>query len=87
MTSPTDPGHVDPVLARRAQMARLAATGMRIGYACLAVAIVGFIIAFATSLAGWAVTLTIAGLIGAAIALPPAIVLDYGVKKAAREEP
>ena len=82
MTTPTD-----PVLARRAQMARLAATGMRVGYACLAVAIIGFITAFATSLSRWAVSITVAGLVGAAIALPPAIVLDYGVKKAAREEP
>ena len=86
MSPPTDPA-ADPVRARRAQMARLAAMGMRIGYACLGIAIVGFVVAFATSLAGWAVTVTIAGLIGAAIALPPAIVLDYGVKKAAREEP
>jgi hypothetical protein len=77
----------DPVLVRRAQMARLAGVGMRVGYGCLAVAIAGFVIAFATSLAQWAVTLTIAGLIGAALALPPAIILDYGVKKAAREEP
>jgi hypothetical protein len=77
----------DPVLARRAQMARVASVGMRIGYGCLAVAIVGFVIAFATSLAGWAVALTIVGLIGAIIALPPSIVIDYGVKKAQREEP
>ena len=83
MTGPGD----DPVLVRRAQMARLASLGMRIGYLCLVVAIVAFIAALATSLAGWAVTLTVAGLVGAAIALPPAIILDYGVKKAAREEP
>ena len=68
-------------------MARLATLGMRIGYAFLAVAIVAFGAAVATGLAGWAVTLTIVGLTGAAVALPPAIILDYGVKKAAREEP
>ena len=84
-SAPNAPG--DPVLARRAQMARFAALGMRIGYGCLAIAIVGFIVAFATHLAGWAVALTVAGLIGATIALPPAIVIDYGVKKATREEP
>ncbi len=83
MTAPEQ----DPVLARRAQMARIAALGMRTGYGCLAVAIVGFIIAFATSVAGWAVTVTVLGLIGAAIALPPSIIIDYGVKKAQREEP
>ena len=68
-------------------MARLASLGMRIGYGCLTLAIVAFVTALLTDLAGWAVTLTIAGLIGAAIALPPAIVLDYGVKKAQREDP
>jgi hypothetical protein len=77
----------DPVLRQRARMARLATTGMRIGYTCLAVAVVAFVVAFSTHLAGWAVATTIAGLIGAAIALPPSIVLDYGVKKAQREEP
>jgi hypothetical protein len=40
-----------------------------------------------TDLAGWAVTLTMVGMLGAAIALPPSIVIDYGVKKAQREEP
>ncbi len=83
----TAPGGDDPVLRQRARMAKLAATGMRIGYGCLGVAVVAFVIAFATPLAAWAVTLTIAGMVGAAIALPPSIVLDYGVKKAEREEP
>jgi len=77
----------DPVLRQRARMARLAATGMRIGYGCLGVAVVAFVVAFGTHLAGWAVALTIGGLAGAAVALPPSIVLDYGVKKAQREEP
>ena len=68
-------------------MARLAAALMRVGYLCLGIAIVAFVVALVTSLAGWAVALTIAGLVGAAIMLPPAIIIDYGVKKAAREEP
>ena len=86
MTAPGTPPP-DPVLVRRAQMARLAAALMRVGYLCLGIAIVAFAVALLTSLAGWAVALTIAGLVGTAILLPPAIILDYGVKKAAREEP
>ena len=77
----------DPVLVRRAQMARLSTLGMRVGYGFLLLAIIAFVIALMTELAGWAVTLTIVGMLGAAIALPPSIVIDYGVKKAAREEP
>ena len=77
----------DPVLARRARAARLALVGLRVGYGCLGLAIAGFIAAIVTGLAAWAITVTIAGMIGAAVALPPAIILDYGVKKAQREEP
>ena len=77
----------DPVLVRRAQMAKVASLGMKFGYLCLGVACVAFVVAVTSSLPDWAVTLTVVGLVGAAIALPPAIVIDYGVKKATREEP
>ena len=77
----------DPVLARRARAARLAVVGLRVGYGFLLIAVAGFIAAIVTSLAAWALTVTIIGLAGAAVALPPAIILDYGVKKAQREEP
>lgn len=77
----------DPLLARRARIGWWATTAKRVGYACIAVAIVAFVIALAAGLPGWAVTVTIAGLVVAAIVLPPAIIVSYGVAKAAREDP
>jgi hypothetical protein len=76
----------DPVLARRARIARLAALGKRIGYAALLVAIVSFFIGVATSFAPWTVVVTTAGLVAACVILPIPIVLGYGVRAAARED-
>jgi hypothetical protein len=77
----------DPLLIRRARIGRWAAAGKRLGYACIAVATVAFVIALAGGLPGWAVTVTIAGLVAAAVVLPPAIIVSYGVAKAEREDP
>jgi hypothetical protein len=76
----------DPVVARRARIARFAARGKRIGYLALAVAIVAFFIAVATSFPTWAVDVTIAGLAVSSVVLPIPIVLGYGVRAAARED-
>jgi hypothetical protein len=76
----------DPVLARRARIARLAALGKRIGYTALAVAIVSFFIGVATSFASWTVVVSTAGLVIACVILPIPIVLGYGVRAAARED-
>ena len=78
---------VDPVRQRRAQIGRLAEAGKRVGYAGIAAACAGLIVAIATSLAQWAIDLTIAGLIVTIVALPPAIIVSYGVAKAEREDP
>jgi len=76
----------DPVLERRARIARLAALGKRVGYAALLVAIVSFFIGVATSFARWTVVVTTAGLVAACVILPLPIVLGYGVRAAARED-
>lgn len=76
----------DPILVRRAQYARLAKAGQRAGYLLLLIAIVAFGVGIAASFPDWAVTVSIAGLIGACIVLPPAIVAGYAVKAAARED-
>jgi len=76
----------DPVLARRARIARLAALGKRVGYLALGVAIVSFVAGAATSFAAWTVVLSTAGLVTACIVLPIPIVLGYGVRAAARED-
>ena len=76
----------DPVLARRARIARLAVLGKRIGYSALGVAIVGFAAGVATSFATWAVVVSTIGLVAACVILPIPIVLGYGVRAAARED-
>jgi hypothetical protein len=76
----------DPVLARRARIARLAALGKRVGYLALGVAIVSFLIGVATSFATWTVVVSTAGLVAACVILPVPIVLGYGVRAAARDE-
>ncbi len=76
----------DPVLARRARIARIAALGKRVGYAALGVAIVSFGAGVATSFATWTVVASTIGLVAACVILPIPIVLGYGVRAAARED-
>lgn len=76
----------DPILVRRARYARLANAGQRLGYLVLAIAVVAFIVGFATDFPEAAVVITVAGLIGACILLPPAIIAGYAVKAAERED-
>jgi hypothetical protein len=76
----------DPIVARRARIARYAAIGKRVGYTALAIAIVAFFVGFATGFPTWAVTVSIAGLIAACVVLPLPIVLGYGVRAADRED-
>ncbi|HEX3541783.1 MAG TPA: hypothetical protein VHT75_15220 [Acidimicrobiales bacterium] len=82
MTAPGD----DPILVRRARYARLAALGQRAGYLFLAVAIVAFVVGFVLDFPSVAVGISIAGLVGACVVLPPAIVAGYAVKAAERED-
>lgn len=76
----------DPVLARRARIARLVALGQRVGYGAILVAVVAFAVALAagpTSL----LTAIVAGALGVAtVTLAPAIVFGYAVKAAERED-
>jgi hypothetical protein len=76
----------DPVLARRARIARAAAIGKRIGYLALGIAIVSFLVGVATAFAAWTVVVTTVGLVTACVVLPIPIVLGYGVRAAARED-
>lgn len=76
----------DPVLRRRARVARLVRIGQRTGYGCLVLAIVAFGVGAATGFPGYAVRLSVAGLVGACVILPVPIVLGYGVRAAERDE-
>ncbi len=76
----------DPILVKRARYARWANRGQRVGYLLLLVAIVAFMAGFAAGFPQTAVTVSIGGLIGACVVLPPAIVAGYAVKAAERED-
>ena len=76
----------DPVPARRARIARLAALGKRLGYLALGVAIAGFAAGVLTDFARWTVVVSTTGLVLACIILPVPIVLGYGVRAAERED-
>jgi hypothetical protein len=76
----------DPVRARRARIARLAALGKRVGYLSLGIAVVAFFAGLAADWPAWSVTVAVAGLVAACVILPLPIVLAYGVRAADRED-
>jgi hypothetical protein len=76
----------DPVVARRARIARVANLGKRAGYVALGIAIVAFFVGLATDFPPAAVTVCVAALVAACVILPVPIVLGYGVRAAARDE-
>lgn len=80
------PTPVDPVLVRRAQVARVAVLGQRIGYALFAVAVVAFFAGFFAGFTTAVVTLIVATMAVGSVALAPAIVASYAVKAADRED-
>ncbi|MEY2421389.1 MAG: hypothetical protein QOI95_1456 [Acidimicrobiaceae bacterium] len=76
----------DPVLARRARIAKLTELGQRIGYSLFGLAIVLFIVGFVGGYSDLLVALIVGCLgVGSAV-LAPAIVFGYAVKAAERED-
>lgn len=80
------PAPVDPVRARREQVARWTRLANRAGYVLLAVAVVLFFVALATGFSGTMATLVLVALVAAFVLLAPSIVLGYAVKAAERED-
>ena len=76
----------DPVLVRRARIARLTELGQRIGYALFGVAIVVFIIGFVVGYSDVLVAIIVTSLGAGSVVLAPAIVFGYAVKAAERED-
>ncbi len=76
----------DPILERRARIARLVEIAQRIGYTALVVAIIAFLVGVVTDFPSWLVTVSIVGLVAAIVILPIPIVLGYGVRAAERDE-
>lgn len=82
MTAPA----TDPVLVRRARIARAVAIGQRLGYALFGLAMVAFFYGLATEYTPGLVRLIVGGLLGGSAVLAPAIVFGYAVKAAERED-
>lgn len=76
----------DPVLARRAQIARWVDLGQKVGYGLFGLAVVAFLVGFVVGLEDWVVTLIVACLVVGSIVLAPAIVFGYAVKAADRAD-
>lgn len=76
----------DPVLEKRARIARLVSMGQRIGYGLFGLAIVVFLVGFFVGMEPWAVTLIVVSLVIGSIVLAPAIVFGYAVKAADRAD-
>jgi len=85
-TAPAPDPDFDPVRRRRAQVKRLVTIASRTGYALLALAVVMFFVALATSFNGTMATIVIVALVAASCLLAPAIVFGYAVKAADRED-
>jgi ethanolamine transporter EutH len=76
----------DPVLERRAQIARLSQLGKRVGYLLFAYAVVAFVVGYQIGFRAWLVDTIVAAMVVGSILLVPAIVFAYGVKAADRED-
>ena len=77
---------IDPVLARRLQIARWSMLGKRIGYSALAVAVAVFSVALYWDLPTALIGIIVACLVVACVTLAPSIVFGYGVMAADRED-
>jgi len=76
----------DPVLARRARIARLVALGKRVGYGLFGVAVVLFAVGMVAGFSSGATTAIVVCLVVGSIVLAPAIVFGYAVRAAERED-
>ena len=82
MTSPD----ADPILARRAKVARLTSLGIRLGLGSYLLATVLFFIAVATEFTGPLTTAMTVLLLVGSVLLAPAMVFHYAVKAADRAD-
>ena len=76
----------DPVLVRRARIARLVDVGQRLGYGLFGLALVLFFVGFATRFSSDLTTVIVTSLLAGSFVLAPAIVFGYAVKAADRAD-
>ncbi|HWJ96555.1 MAG TPA: hypothetical protein VNQ33_00265 [Acidimicrobiales bacterium] len=82
MTAP----QTDPVLVRRARIAKAVTIGQRLGYALFGIATIAFFVGLAAGYTPALVRVIVGCLLGGSAVLAPAIVFGYAVKAAEREE-
>ena len=80
------PPSTDPVLVRRARIAKAVSIGQRVGYLLFVVATVSFFYGLATEYTPGLVRIIIGSLLVGSAVLAPAIVFGYAVKAAERED-
>jgi hypothetical protein len=76
----------DPLLIRRARIARWAEVGQRLGYALFGVAVLLFVLGAVAGFSSPVVVGVVAALAGGSAVLAPAIVFGFAVKAAERED-
>jgi predicted membrane protein len=76
----------DPVLRRRAQIARLADLGQKVGYGLFGVAVVAFVVAAVVGFSPAWVTVVVVAMVVGSVVLAPAIVLGFAAQAADRED-
>jgi hypothetical protein len=84
--SPVEDRSADPVLVRRARIARLVAVGQRLGYGLFALAVIAFFVGLGTEYTPTLVAVIVGSLLAGSAVLAPAIVFGYAVKAAERED-
>lgn len=80
------PATDDPILEKRARVARLVSLAMRVGYSLFAVALVLFFWALFTRFTSALATATTVCLVLGSFVLAPAMVVKYAVKAADRAD-
>ncbi|MGH9009306.1 MAG: hypothetical protein ACRDYF_05585 [Acidimicrobiia bacterium] len=78
--------NVDPVRQRREQVARLAATARRAGWALFGLAVVAFAAGLVIGLSALVMVIVVGSLALGSALLLPAIVVGFGVTAAERED-
>ncbi len=81
-----EPDPNDPVLIKRARIAKLVSKGQRTGYLLFLLAIVLFVVGFIVEFNTTITSIIVACLIIGSIVLAPAIIFGYAVKAADRED-
>lgn len=85
-SAPRDQHRGDPVLERRARLARYVKIGQRTGYVLLLAGFVIFVIWFMRGFTPLVVTVIEVLMVTASVLLIPTIVLSHGIRAAEREE-